>query len=110
VADHEHLGKLMAYSTALRADIAVWAVAAVEPPFLREQLDFLSSLNEVYAGSRQFAAVTVTLESDPSPVPLSQGAPLIPRMRRAVPESPCGAVSVTTVCGRVLGTNGATAS
>ena len=46
-------------ATALRADIAVWAVAAVEPPFLREQLDFLSSLNEVYAGSRQFAAVTV---------------------------------------------------
>jgi hypothetical protein len=58
----------------------------MEPPFLREHLDFLSSLNEVYAGSRQFAAVTVTLESDPSPLPLSPGVPLIPRMRRAVPE------------------------
>jgi hypothetical protein len=85
VADREHLGKLMAYWTALDAGIVVWAVAAMEPPFLREHLDFLSSLNEAYAGSSQFPAVTVTLESGPSPVPLSPDVPLIPRMRRAVP-------------------------
>lgn len=82
-ADHDHLGKLMTYATALRAGIAVWAVAAMEPPFLREHLDALSEHSEAFEGSRQFAAVTVTLESDPSPVPLPIDVPLIPRMRAA---------------------------
>jgi hypothetical protein len=75
--------KLMTYATALRAGIAVWAVAAMEPPFLREHLDALSEHSEAFEGSRQFAAVTVTLESDPSPVPLPIDVPLIPRMRAA---------------------------
>jgi hypothetical protein len=62
----------------------VWAVAAAEPPFLREHLDALAELNEVFAGRRRFTPVTVTLESQPSPVPLPPGAPLLPRMSRAV--------------------------
>jgi hypothetical protein len=82
-ADHDHLGKLMTYAAALRADIAVWAVAAMEPPFLREHLEVLGERNEECAGRRLFAAVTVTLESDPSPVPLPPGVPLTPRMRQA---------------------------
>lgn len=48
---------------------------------LREHLDALAGLNEVFAGSRRFTEVTVTLESEPSPVPV---APLLPRMSRAV--------------------------
>lgn len=38
VADHDHLGKLVAYVQAVQAGVAVWAVAAAEPPFLREHL------------------------------------------------------------------------
>jgi len=48
----------------------------MEPPFLREHPDALSEHSEAFAGRRQFAAVTVTLESDPSPVPTSAGVPL----------------------------------
>ena len=82
-ADHAHLGKLMAYATAMKAGLAVWVVAAMEPPFLREHLDVLSEHSEAFAGRRQFAAVTVTLEAGPSPVPLPIDVPLIPRMRAA---------------------------
>jgi hypothetical protein len=74
----------MAYATTMEAGVAVWAVAAMEPPFLREHLAVLAELGQVHAGSRQYAAVTVTLESDPSPVPLSPGVPLLPRVRQAV--------------------------
>jgi hypothetical protein len=45
------------------------AVAAAEPPFLREHMDALAGLNEAFVGRRRFTAVTVTLESDASPVP-----------------------------------------
>jgi hypothetical protein len=83
-ADHDHLGKLVTYAHALQASVAVWAVAAAEPPFLREHLDALAELNEVFAGRRRFTAVIVTLESEASPVPSTTGAPLLPRMRRAV--------------------------
>jgi hypothetical protein len=83
-ADHDHLGKLVTYAHAVQAAVAVWAVAAAEPPFLREHLDALAGLNEVFAGRRRFTAVTVTLESEPRPVPVSPGAPLFPRMSRAV--------------------------
>ena len=44
----------------------------------------LAGLSEAFAGRRRFTGVTVTLESEPSPVPLHPGAPLLPRMRRAV--------------------------
>jgi hypothetical protein len=80
-ADHDHLGKLVSYATALPASVAVWAVAALEPPFPREHLDALADLNQAYAGRRQFIAVTVTLQSDPGPDPQSPGMPLLPRMR-----------------------------
>ena len=83
-ADHDYLGKLVTYAHAVQASVALWAVAAAEPPFRREQLDALTGLNEVFAGRRRFTAVTVTLGSEPSPVPVSPGAPLLPRMRRAV--------------------------
>ena len=35
----------MSYAPALPADLAVWAVANLEPPFLREHLDVLADLN-----------------------------------------------------------------
>ena len=81
-ADHDHLGKLVTYADASQASVAVWAVAAAEPPFLREHLDALAGLNKVFAGQRRFTAVTITLESEASPVPPTPGAPLLPRMRR----------------------------
>ena len=59
----------MAYAHALQADVAVWAVAAADPPFLREHLCALAELNEAFAGRRRFSAVTVTLESAPRPFP-----------------------------------------
>jgi hypothetical protein len=71
----------MAYATARQADIAVWVVAAAEPPFLREHLDALADLNEAFAARRWFAAATVTLESAPSPVLPAPGEPLLPRVR-----------------------------
>jgi hypothetical protein len=77
-ADHDHLGKLVTYANAVQASVAVWAVAAMEPPFLREHLDAMAELNEVFAGRRRFTAVTVTLESEPSLVPLAPGTPLLP--------------------------------
>jgi len=83
-ADHDHLGKLVTYAQAVQAAVAVWAVEAAEPPFLREHLDALAGLNEAFAGRRRFTAVTVTLESEPSPVLLPSGAPLFPRRSRAV--------------------------
>lgn len=83
-ADHDHLGKLVTYAHAVQASVAVWAVAAAEPPFLREHLDALAELNEVFVGRRRFTAATVTLESEPSPVPLHPEAPLFPRMSRAL--------------------------
>jgi hypothetical protein len=72
-ADHDHLGKLVTYADAVQADIAVWVVAAAEPPFLREHLDTLAGLNEAFGSRRRFTAVTVTLESEPSPVPVAPG-------------------------------------
>ena len=83
-ADHDHLGKLLTYAHALDAAVAVWAVAAAEPPFLREHLDALAGLNRVFAGRRRFTALTVMLESEPSPFPVAPRAPLLPRMSRAV--------------------------
>ena len=83
-ADHDHLGKLVTYAHAVQAAVAVWAVAAAEPPFLREHLDALAGLNEAFGSRRRFTAVTVTLESEPSPVPVAPGAPLLPRMSPAV--------------------------
>ena len=83
-ADHDHLGKLVAYANAAQASVAVWAVAATEPPFLREHLDALAGLNEAFAGRRRFTAVMVALESEAGPVPATTGASLLPRMRRAV--------------------------
>ena len=77
-ADHDHLGKLVTYALATEA-AAVWAVAAAEPPFLREHLDVLADLNEAFAGRRRFTAVTVTLNQSPAP-----GASLLPRMSRSV--------------------------
>ncbi len=82
-ADHDHLGKLVSYASDVQAAVAVRAVAAPEPPFLREHLATLADLNEAYAGRRRFSAVTVTLESDPSPFPPAPGEPLLPRMRQA---------------------------
>jgi hypothetical protein len=90
-ANHDHLGKLVSYATALPADVAVWAVAALEPPFLQEHLDVLAELNEAYAGRRRFTAVTVTLQSNPGPAFPSPCEPLLPRMRRAdLPSPDCG--------------------
>jgi hypothetical protein len=83
-ADHDHLGKLVTYAHAAQASVAVWAVAAAEPPFRREHLDALAGLNESFAGRRRFTAVIVTLESEASPFPPATGAPLLPRMTRAV--------------------------
>lgn len=83
LADHGHLGQLITYATALQADVAVWAVAAAEPPFLAEHLDALAELTRAFCGSRQFAAVTVTLESDRSPVPLPLDEAVSPRVRCA---------------------------
>ena len=77
-ADHDHLGKLVTYAHAVEAAVAVWAVAAAEPPFLREHLDALAGLNEAFAGRRRFTAVSVTLESEPSPVPVAPGRPPSP--------------------------------
>jgi hypothetical protein len=72
------------YAEAAQASVAVWAVAAAGPPFLREHLDALAGLNEAFAGRcRRFTAVTVTLESEASPVPSPTSTPLLPRMRRA---------------------------
>lgn len=68
-------GKLVTHARAVQAGVAVWAVAAAEPPFLREHLDALAELNEVLADRRRFAAVTVTLESEPSPVLVTPAAP-----------------------------------
>ena len=73
----------MTYARAVQASVPVWAVAAAEPPFLHEHLDALAGLDEAFAGRRRFTAVTVTLESEASPVPLAPGAPLLPRMSRA---------------------------
>lgn len=72
-ADHDHLGKLVAYAHAVQAGVAMWAVAAAEPPFRREHLDALAGLNEAFDSRRRFTAVTVTLESEPSPVPVAPG-------------------------------------
>jgi hypothetical protein len=83
-ADHDHLGKLVTYAHAVEAAVAVWAVAAAEPPFLREHLDALAGLNEAFAGRRRFTAVSVTPESEPSPAPAAPGTPLLPRMSRAL--------------------------
>jgi hypothetical protein len=88
-ADHGHLGQLVTYATALRADVAVWVVAADELPFLAEHLDALADLSQAYAGRREFIPVTVTLESAPSPAPLPPGEPLLARVRRA-PDWPPG--------------------
>lgn len=68
-ADHDHLGKLVTYADAVQAEVAVWAVAAAEPPFFREHLDALAGLNEAFGSRRRFTAVTVMLESEPSPAP-----------------------------------------
>jgi hypothetical protein len=54
-------------------------VAAVESPFLREHIDALAGLNEAFADRRRFTAVTVTLESDASPVPPAPGRGSRPR-------------------------------
>ena len=82
-ADHDHLGKLVAYASAVQADVAVWAVAAAEPPFLREHLDAIAELNKEFPSRRRFIPVTVTLESDPSPMPPPPDEPLLPRVRLA---------------------------
>ena len=82
--DHDHLGKLLTYAHTVDAAVAVRAVAAAEPPFLREHLDTLAGLNQAFAGRRRFTALTVTLESEPSPVPQAPRAPLLPRIIRAV--------------------------
>jgi hypothetical protein len=71
-------------ATVLRADFGMWVAAAEEPPFLADHLDALADLSQAYAGRREFTAVTVTLESAPSPVPLPVGEPLLPRVRRAL--------------------------
>lgn len=74
----------MTYAQAAQASVAVWAVAAAEPPFLHEHLDALAGLNEAFAGRRRFTAVTVTLESEASSVPSPAGAPLLPQMRQVL--------------------------
>jgi hypothetical protein len=63
----------VSYADALQADVAVWAVAAAEPPFLREHLDALAGLNKAFAGQCRFTAVTITLESEASLVPRPLG-------------------------------------
>jgi hypothetical protein len=82
-ADHDHLGKQVANAHAVQADAAMWAVAAAGP-FLREHLGALAELNEAFVGRRHFRAVTVTLESESSPVPLAPGEPLF------LPDEPGG--------------------
>ena len=44
----------------------------------------LAGLNEAFAGRRRFTGVTVTLESEPSPVPLPPQGAAPSRMRRDV--------------------------
>jgi hypothetical protein len=79
--DHAHLGKLVTYARAERADVAVWIIAGIGPVWGGEDLEALAELNELFAGRRQFCAVAVTLESRPGPVP-DWEAPLAPRLRR----------------------------
>ena len=83
-ADHDHLGKLVTYAHTMEADVAVWAVAAAEPPFLAEHPGAPAGLNEAFVGRRRFTAVTVTLESGPSLLPVAPGTPLSPRLSRLV--------------------------
>jgi hypothetical protein len=80
-ADHGHLGQLVSYATELQADFAVWVVAAEEPPFSAEHLNAIADLSQAFAGRRQFAAVTVMLESARGQDFPPPGAPLVPRVR-----------------------------
>lgn len=80
--DHAHFGQLVTYASAVRADLAVWMVAGTDPLFHHEHLAALHGLNQAFAGSRLFTAVTVTLESGPLPAPPAGDEPLNPRLRR----------------------------
>lgn len=80
-ADHAHMGQLVTYGRAAGADLVVWVVAEIDPSFLREQLEALAELNEVFAGRREFHVVQVTAETDPTAFPTPDD-PLIPRLRR----------------------------
>lgn len=81
-ADHAHLGQLITYASATAAELAVWVVADLDPVFAADHLAALAELNEVFAGRRTFCAVAVTLESQPSPAPLTAHLPMYPRLRR----------------------------
>ena len=80
--DHDHMGKLITYAHAARADMAVWVVAGIHPVWIGEDLEALAELNERFAGHRQFFAVAVTLETPHSPVPLPPQTPQHTRLRR----------------------------
>lgn len=81
-ADHTHLGQLITYACTTAAELAVWAIADTDPVFYAGHLTALAELNQTFAGQREFCIVTVTLESEPSPVPQATDAPLRPRLHR----------------------------
>lgn len=81
-ADHTHLGQLITYASTTAADLAVWVIADTDPLFYEGHLRALAELNQALAGQREFCIVTVTLESQPSPVPQATNAPLRPRLHR----------------------------
>ena len=80
--DHEHLGKLLTYTQTVRADLAVWLVADIEPAFDLGHLNTLAEQEIVFAGRRRFAVVAASVESDPRPGPLADDEPVRPRLRR----------------------------
>jgi hypothetical protein len=80
-ADHGHLGQLVTYASATRADLAVWLVADLDPVFAGEHVSVLAEFNRLFAGSRRFCVVAATLESASSPVPLTGDVPARPRLR-----------------------------
>lgn len=80
--DHEHLGKLLTYTQIVRAQLAVWLVADLEPAFDVGYLNTLAEQEMLFAGGRRFAVVAATVESDPRPGPLADDEPVHPRLRR----------------------------
>ena len=85
-ADHAHMGQLITYGRAAKAEVVVWVVAEIEPSFLREQLEALAEQNEAFAGCREFHVVALTAETDPGPPPATD-RPMIPRLRRIDPAT-----------------------
>ena len=68
----------MTYAHAVQAAVAVWAVAAAEPPFLREHLDALAGLNKVFAASAGSPRLPSRWSQSPARSPRPPGHPSFP--------------------------------